>query len=65
MAIWKLKGCIRCGGDMFLDRDEYGWYEGCLRCGYRSELVIPSKHDRHPIEKRKKRQPALAGQNKR
>jgi hypothetical protein len=50
---------------MFLDRDEYGWYEGCLRCGYRSELVIPTKHDKQPIEKRKKREPALAGRNKR
>ena len=63
--MWKLKGCIRCSGDMFVDRDEYGWYEVCLRCGYRSELVIPSKHDRQPAGKGKKREPALAGQNKR
>ena len=58
MAVWKLKGCIRCGGDVFIDRDEYGWYEGCLSCGYRSELVIPTKRDRKIAGK--KRELALA-----
>jgi len=38
MAIWKLKRCPRCGGDMFIDRDIYGWYEKCLQCGYYGEL---------------------------
>ena len=35
----KLKGCPRCNGDIFIDRDIYGWYEQCLQCGYMSDLV--------------------------
>ena len=31
---WNLKGCPRCGGDTFIDRDLDGWYESCLMCGY-------------------------------
>jgi hypothetical protein len=38
MAMWKLKKCPRCGGDMFIDRDIYGWYEKCLQCSYCCEL---------------------------
>ena len=38
MAIWKLKKCPRCGGDMFIDGDIYGWYEKCLQCAYCCEL---------------------------
>jgi hypothetical protein len=38
MAVWKVKNCPRCGGDMFIDRDIYGWYEKCLQCGYCCEL---------------------------
>ncbi len=29
---WK-KGCPRCHGDMFLDRDSYGYYRHCVQCG--------------------------------
>ena len=36
--MWKLKHCSRCGGDTFVERDKYGWYEQCLQCGYRIEL---------------------------
>ena len=38
MAMWRLKSCPRCGGDMFIDRDFYGWYEKCLQCAYCCEL---------------------------
>lgn len=38
MVMWRLKKCPRCKGDMFIDRDLYGWYEQCLQCSYRSEL---------------------------
>jgi len=38
MAMWQLKKCPRCGGDMFIDRDIYGWYEKCLQCSYCCEL---------------------------
>ena len=32
--VMRLKGCPRCKGDVLLDRDEYGWYEQCMQCGY-------------------------------
>jgi hypothetical protein len=28
-----LKGCPRCGGDLYRDRDIYGQFVACLQCG--------------------------------
>ena len=49
---WRLRSCPRCGGDMFIDKDLYGWYEKCLQCGCCCELndldefrYNPSKKD--------------------
>jgi len=36
--MWRLKGCPKCKGDMFLDKDIDGWYERCLQCGYNQDL---------------------------
>jgi ribosomal protein S27AE len=41
--MWKLKGCVRCRGDVFLAKDENGWYEQCLQCGYRNQLATASQ----------------------
>lgn len=39
MGTWKLKGCPKCGGDLFVDTDTSGdWFEECLQCGYCKEL---------------------------
>jgi hypothetical protein len=38
MARWKVRGCPRCHGDMFLDRDLDSWYQQCLQCSYRIEM---------------------------
>ncbi|MBI2869122.1 MAG: hypothetical protein HYX96_04770 [Chloroflexi bacterium] len=36
-----IKKCPRCrGGDIRIDRDEYGWYEQCIMCGYMRDLVL-------------------------
>jgi len=36
----KLKGCPRCKeGDIAFDRDQYGWYEYCIQCGYMRDLI--------------------------
>ncbi|HJX13242.1 MAG TPA: hypothetical protein VJ377_06915 [Dehalococcoidales bacterium] len=32
LNIVKLKGCKRCGGDLFLDRDSDGVFLSCLQC---------------------------------
>ena len=28
-----IKGCQRCGGDIYLESDQYGTYITCLQCG--------------------------------
>ena len=33
LHIVKFKGCKRCGGDLFLERDSDGFYISCLQCG--------------------------------
>lgn len=37
--MWKLKGCPRCGGDLYLDRGLDSWFAQCLQCGYERELI--------------------------
>jgi ribosomal protein S27AE len=40
MGRLKIDGCPKCGrGVIALDKDEYGWYEYCLQCGYTHDLV--------------------------
>ena len=29
----RLKGCTKCGGDINLENDMYGYYVSCLQCG--------------------------------
>jgi hypothetical protein len=45
----KIGTCPRCKkGELFIDRDLYGWYECCLQCGYNRdlpELVRPVKSE--------------------
>jgi DNA-directed RNA polymerase subunit M/transcription elongation factor TFIIS len=33
MGLW-IKGCPKCGGDLYSDRDIMGYYRQCLQCGY-------------------------------
>lgn len=33
LNIIKFKGCKRCGGDLFLEKDSEGLYVSCLQCG--------------------------------
>jgi len=33
MALW-IKGCPRCGGDLYSDRDVMGYYRQCMQCGF-------------------------------
>ena len=50
------KNCPRCKGDVMVDRDQYGWYEQCLQCGFMTDLkmVIPAP-DQALLKIRKKR----------
>ena len=38
MVRWKSKGCPRCGGATFIEKDGDGWFEQCLMCSNRTEL---------------------------
>ena len=38
MAVWKLKSCPRCNGDLFIQHETDGWYEECLLCGYERDI---------------------------
>jgi len=44
---WKLHGCTRCNGDTVIDKDSDGWFEQCILCGYRRDLVL-IKQDQTP-----------------
>ena len=50
---WRLRSCPRCGGDMFIDKDLYGWYEKCLQCGHCCELRGLDEFRYHPSIKDK------------
>lgn len=46
--VW-LKGCRRCGGDLYSEKDEFGFYIACLQCGavaadFSSELEASPGH---------------------
>jgi hypothetical protein len=44
MNVVKFKGCRRCGGDLFLERDPEGVYITCLQCS-----TIYFKHFGPPV----------------
>ena len=52
----RLKSCPRCKGDIVIDRDQWGWYEECIQCGYLHDLrnVVEVKQvvaqQRHDVE---------------
>jgi hypothetical protein len=48
---WRLRSCPRCGGDMFVGKDLYGWYESCLQCGYYGELKNLDEFGQNPTPK--------------
>ena len=48
MTMWKLKGCPRCNGDIFIDSDLEGWYEQCLQCSYKRRLKDINQFTKEP-----------------
>jgi len=53
MGRLKVDGCPRCGqGVITLDKDEYGWYEYCLQCGYTHDLVSMAEPATRPDAKK-------------
>lgn len=52
----RLKSCPRCNGDVLLDRDQYGWYEQCLQCGYLSDMQNVIEVQQQPPQEEKKQE---------
>lgn len=41
MAKLRIEKCTRCKkGDVSIEKDQYGWYEYCLQCGYIRDLPV-------------------------
>jgi len=59
VATWKFKSCPRCGGDVFLDKDQYSWCEHCVQCGHVRDLKSIDEFNKLSVENEKK--PAAAG----
>ncbi|MDD5700723.1 MAG: hypothetical protein PHU23_01630 [Dehalococcoidales bacterium] len=36
----KLHGCKKCKGALILDKDEFGWFEECIQCGYTRDVPL-------------------------
>ena len=44
MAMWRMRSCPKCGGDLFMDVEGDIWFDHCLQCGYmhaRTNEVCP------------------------
>jgi len=54
-----VKGCPRCKGDMFVDRDQYGSYEQCIQCGHMRALVTVVTAEQHPTSWEKGERPDM------
>ncbi len=61
MTMWRLRSCPRCSGDMFIDKDIYGWYEKCLQCSYQHDLKELAEFKKQ--EARGEREPVKAGKS--
>ncbi|MDD4858763.1 MAG: hypothetical protein PHR56_00955 [Dehalococcoidales bacterium] len=34
------ENCPKCGGSVYLDSDEHGWFMHCLQCGHTKDLEV-------------------------
>ena len=42
MANWNNNSCPKCGGNLFIDVDETGFFDHCLQCGYVHCRTLPT-----------------------
>jgi hypothetical protein len=49
MVMWRLKACPRCGGDMFIGKDDK-WFQQCIQCSCRAELKMLDKFEKEPVK---------------
>ncbi len=53
----RIKGCQRCGGDVFFERDEHGLSASCVQCG----AVYYPRYDQQKVRRLDERAPARVG----
>ena len=34
------ESCPKCGGNIYMDSDEHGWFEHCLQCGHTRDIEV-------------------------
>ena len=57
----KIGTCPRCKkGELFIDRDLYGWFESCLQCGYTRDLPEIARPVQGQIVEEKEKAPEKA-----
>jgi hypothetical protein len=50
------KNCPRCKkGNIGVDRDQYGWYEYCIQCGYTRDLISMGEPGQQALGKRQRK----------
>ena len=54
MVRWKVRGCPRCGGTTFIDKDDDGWYEYCMMCSNRIDLNKATNSTQNSEERKPK-----------
>jgi len=50
MVKWKYRGCSRCGGTTYVEKEENILYEKCLMCSQKIEIRNKVKATTHPEE---------------
>ncbi len=52
LRLLRTRACKRCGGDLYLEHDEYGDYVECIQCGAVSNELDLIYHPHSVIEPR-------------
>ncbi len=50
MVMWRSKSCPRCGGDMFIGKDD-NWFQQCIQCSHRADLKMLNDTEKQPERK--------------
>ncbi|MFA5316129.1 MAG: hypothetical protein WC369_01740 [Dehalococcoidales bacterium] len=48
----RLKSCPKCGGDVRVDRDHYGWFEQCIQCGHTHDMEVIAVNPRNDYQQK-------------
>ena len=50
MPTWQFKACPRCNGDLYVERDKFGWHSTCLQCGHIRDLEEAKDETNNPTQ---------------